>query len=163
MTSHPPHNLSLAFEALHQRASRELARLDGHAVPGTEIVGGWARLGALLDTALAQTFAQMCLDAGRAPGAEFTRLSGAARLTFERATAGQCAALLPKLAREVDVRDPRCARVLAAIEAPRSLVSAAVDVRNALVHGRDAPSPETLRAVLAPLARWAEAVARAGH
>ncbi len=161
--SHPPHDLALVFEALHQRASREILRLDGQAVLGTEIVGGWAKIGALLDTALKQTFTQLCLDAGRDTDAEFARLSGPSRLVFQRATAGQCVMLLPRLAQEIGVRDARCAAVLAAVVAPRSVVHAAVEMRNTLVHGREAPSPDTLRAVLAPLARWAEAVARAGH
>jgi hypothetical protein len=154
MDSAPPLDLPLAFEALHQRATKERTRLHGVAVPGTESVGGWAQIGKRLDVLLRVTFTLVCIELGRSPDGEFRRLTENEAWTLDRAMAGQLAYVLPLLARDAP---PQKALVRAVIEAAHdagSPLRRCIEGRNAMVHGH-APRPTAeLVALLDALIAW---------
>ena len=157
MDSAPPMNVPLALAALYSRAAKELGRMRGVEVVGTELVGGWARLGSLLDALLRATFCVMCLDTGYAIDPTFQRLSGHPSWVVSNGTAGQFAHVLPLLARELTSHDAQRRAVVEAARDPRSALRRAIEVRNAMVHGNPLPSMPELQALLAELVAWCAA------
>lgn len=160
MESTPPLDLGLAVTALRQRSERELARLSGSAAVGTEAVGGWAKVGSCLDAVFRNAFCQMCLGAGRPVEGEFQRLSGQPSWVTAKGTAGQFAAVVPMLARELGGGDARVAAVVSAARDPRSAPRRAIEARNVMVHDRAQPEVAALVALLRDLIAWCDAPGR---
>lgn len=159
MESTPPLDLPLALEALKSRAIKELGRVRGVAVPGTESVGGWAQIGKCLDALLRVTFTLLCAEVGRVPDAEFRRLTENESWTISRAMAGQLAYVIPLLAREVPTRSAVLDGIIAAAHDASSPLRRAIEGRNAMVHGH-APRPVAeLVALLEALIAWSTSLA----
>ncbi len=132
--------------------------MRGIVIPGTEVAGGWTRVGARLDDLLRVAFHLLCLDANRDPDAEFRRLSANAAWSLSIATAGQLCHVLPLLAREAPPRRGALGAIVAAASAPASAMRRAIATRNTMTHDRPAPSVADLRTLLAELAAWSSTV-----
>ncbi len=158
MDSQAPLDLGLALEALHARSVKELERLRGVTLPGTETVGGWAQVGKCLDAVLRVTFLLLCAELGRSPDVEFRRLTGNEGWTVQRAMAGQLAHALPLLAREAPAQGARIRGLLDAARDLRSPLRRAIDTRNAMVHAEAPPPAAALAATLDALRAWAAAL-----
>lgn len=155
MTSAPPMSVRLAMEALRERLEREAARLSGAAVPGTELLGGWAKVGTRIDLLLRATFIELCSESGRDADASFRRLTTES-WELSKATAGQLGRALLLLEREVRPSDPRVLAVLAELRREPSVLWRAVATRNALVHERADSTNDAPRRLLSDLLRWVE-------
>ncbi len=159
MEGSAPLDLPLALEALRSRATKELGRVRGVAVPGTESVGGWAQIGKCLDALLRATFTLLCVELKRSPDAEFRRLTENESWTIARAMAGQLAYVIPLLARDVPARSAVVDGIVTAAHDASSPLRRSIEGRNAMVHGH-APRPVAeLVALLEDLIAWSASLA----
>ena len=143
-------DLRAATKTLHDRVAREIKRLGDDTVGPTEMVGGWARVGAALDQFMRVAFVSACENTGRDAHAEFKRITRGA-YEFERGTAGQFAHAFASLALDDDAR-PRAIAILARDVATKdSVIGAVIELRNALVHSRREPTPHEAMPVLVAL------------
>lgn len=145
------HDLDSCVEALLERAHKELQRLRGAPAP-TEMVGGWAKLGNLVDDTLRDLFVLACAERGVDPATVFRRGAADGAWSWERATAGQILRPLPSVLAGPALRSP-CARVLAAdLASHGGVLVRLAPLRNQIVHERTEVSLETRRATLEALA-----------
>lgn len=134
--------------AVLERIDKELDRCAKSQLPGTEYVGGVTRLGAALDQYLLEVWRWVCARHAVDPQVAAGRIS--AGLLLDRASAGQLRHLLMRpeahsLASEAPVR-----WVLAEMR-EGSALDRALHLRNAIVHGRQAPDSAAIRRALEPL------------
>lgn len=151
MESPAPTDLSLTIEALLGRLDREVLRLGGVAPPSTEIVGGWAKIGGLLDALLRNAFLALALAGGHSPDRLFAQATGQPSWTLQHASAGQLRGALARAAAATPTGDPRVASLAAD---PRGALAAVIALRNDAVHGRPLPDAATQRDRLAALRAW---------
>jgi hypothetical protein len=151
MDSVPPPDPDLALDALAARVDRELARLQGAGTTFTELVGGWARIGAGLDHLLRAVFTQLCAAVFADPQGAFARVTGQP-WELARASAGQALWAVQALAPTVPRVDPALARVLRQCAHPT--LARTLELRNELIHARRDPTREELGAVLRALRTW---------
>lgn len=151
MDSLPPPDPALALVALSTRVERELARLAGVGTSYTEIVGGWAKIGAMLDHLLRATFVQLCAQVGAPAQATFAQLTREG-WDLERASAGQLLRAVQALAPRVGALPPTTGRLVQQLGAPT--IAHTIALRNELVHARRDPTREELGAVLRALRAW---------
>lgn len=134
--------------AVLERIDKELDRCAKPQLPGTEYVGGVTKLGAALDQYLLEVWRWVCARHSVDPQDAASRIS--AGLLLDRASAGQLRHLLARpeaqsLAHEAPVR-----WVLPEAR-DRSALDQALHLRNAIVHGRQAPDTPTIRRTLEQL------------
>lgn len=151
MDSLPPADPDLALEALSLRVERELARLAGVGTSFTELVGGWAKIGAGIDHVLRAVFTQLCALGQLPVQPTFARVTRQA-WDLDRASAGQILYAVQSLAPTVSGMPPALARVVQHLDAPT--LARTLELRNVLVHARRDPTREELGAVLRALRAW---------
>lgn len=152
MDTLPPADPRLALAALWMRIERERGRLGGsEALPATEIVGGWARLGGFLDHLFRAVLVQVCRLQGRDPELAF-REYAAPGWTIDRASAGQLLHAVLSATRARPASDPWLAALVRALE--HNILRQVLELRNILVHSRRDPTREELRVALEGLRRW---------
>ncbi|MFO0629209.1 MAG: hypothetical protein U0325_26780 [Polyangiales bacterium] len=151
MDSIPPADPDLALEALSMRVEREITRLAGGRSTQTEMVGGWAKIGAAVDHLLRASFIRLCAAIQAPPDATFARLTREA-WDLQRASAGQLLRAVRALAPSILGRSPSLDRLARHLADPT--LAMAVELRNELVHQRREPTREELGAVLRALRAW---------
>lgn len=154
MDSIPPADPDLALEALSLRVEREITRLAGGRSTQTELVGGWAKIGATLDHLLRASFVRLCVAVQAPPDATFARLTREA-WDLHRASAGQLLWAVRALSTAHVGRAPEFDRIARHLAHPT--LGLAVELRNELVHQRREPTREELGAVLRALRAWVAA------
>lgn len=151
MDSIPPADPDLALEALSIRVEREIARLAGGRSTQTEMVGGWAKIGATVDHLLRASFIRLCAAVQAPPEATFARLTREA-WDLQRASAGQLLWAVRALSATTVGRSPALDHLARHLAHPT--LAMAVALRNELVHQRREPTREELGAVLRALRAW---------
>lgn len=138
--------MTTSLEAVLARVAKELERsMSPHNHPGTAYVGGITKLGANLDAFLLDVWSWSCAHLGLDPRA--TALRQPQPILLDRATAGQLLHLLSTLARLPVAAQPEVEWVIAEAR-DGSALHRALELRNAIVHGREMPDVATIRTSL---------------
>ncbi len=154
MDSVPPANLPLVIEALRTRVDRELARALGQLPASTEVVGGWAKIGGLLDALLRTGFTLLCDERGLPAEATFRRFAEREAWSIAKASAGQLRTVLALAGAGGASSDVRLQRLIAAASDPRGALARAIALRNAMMHGRGEVDLAAQREALSALRAW---------
>lgn len=131
------------------RVDRELERSDSpNATAGTAYVGGIAKLGANLDAYLLDVWRWINVRLQRDPDA--IARGANPPILLDRATAGQLLFLLNQFVGSAVANEPEVRWVIAEAREGSALVRA-LELRNAIVHGRTTPDARSIRETLSRL------------
>lgn len=143
--------MTTSLEAVLARVAKELERsMSPHNHPGTAYVGGITKLGANLDAYLLDVWCWSCATSGIDPSETARRQRQP--ILLDRASAGQLLHLLSTLAKLPVATDPAVEWVIAEAR-DGSALHRALELRNAIVHGRETPDVATIRTSLERLQR----------
>lgn len=140
-----------SLDVVLARIAKELERSKSpHNHPGTAYVGGITKLGANLDVFLLDVWVWSCAVLNIDP--RETARAERQPIQLDRAGAGQLLHLLSRLAKFPIASDPAIEWVIAEAR-EGSAVHRAIELRNAIVHGRETPDVVTIRTTLEQLQR----------